>query len=73
MLKRGEARVGEIRPLDQNCHEGPIEVLGADLDHARVAHRRDVRRALFPVFGEISHLTEALACPQDVQKLLLYH
>src|SRR5512139_1473227 len=81
-LERRDARVGELQPLDQDRHEGPVEAVpagvggtvevpGADLDDARRTHGRDIRGALLPVLGEVGHLAEALSGPQDVQKLLL--
>jgi len=30
-LQRGETRVGEIQPLNQDRHEGPIEAVPADI------------------------------------------
>src|SRR5215472_7622413 len=56
LLSRAQARVRQSQPLDHDRHEGAveavpasfgraIEILGADGDDARVAHRRDIRDA----------------------------
>src|SRR5690242_15708401 len=79
---RGEARVGEVQPVDEDADEGAVELAAAcdaralqvgdaDAQDARWHCRAHRRAALLAAEREVRHLAEALAGTEHGEELLV--